>query len=149
MKLETGDILFIEGTGLISRLIIFASKCKYSHVAFVYNENIALVIESIRTGVRAVSLKNYFLNTKGKITVKRCLDLTKDQKQIMSAISLDLLGKQYDFDQLIKSKKDKDEQIICSELIEIIYQSVNIDLLQESGKVTPKSLSHDQRLTWI
>lgn len=57
---KDGDILLCSGRDLISKLIGWGTKSKYSHVAIVASADLELIIEAIPAGgVRAISIE-YF-----------------------------------------------------------------------------------------
>lgn len=144
MKLQTGDIIFYSGTGLISRAIKWFTKSNVSHVAIVLSpsmeedENFALIAEAQWGGF--VISKTYKPWVEEKCAVGRVFStLTVAQRKQFRSEAVKLLGEKYDYGALLaiakfilfKSEKITQDanKVICSESVELIYRKMGKELV--------------------
>lgn len=137
-ELNTGNIIFVQGKGIVSRIIRYFDKGDYSHVAIAVDYD--YVIEAdVDT---KVSARFFDPNKYSKITV---IDLGLDESKSMHVINeaLLLVGTKYDYLQLVwyglrklfnikgKNKLNNPRNVICSELVFIVLSKAGI--LDELG----------------
>lgn len=94
-----GDVLLFQGTGPFARLIRWAGRTRYSHVALVVKSKrgrimVAEAREGLVGSVRLVPLSNAL---KGSVAVDlyRVRDATADQLELVAARAEELLGQAY------------------------------------------------------
>lgn len=156
LNLEIGDIIFEKGRGPISWCIKKVTNSEYSHVAVYYGNG--LVIHShLLGGVHITNLKSI-----GEYDVYRIKEgLTDKQKTLMKSACIDYLGMQYDLPQIFgylwtavfegDNKLNNPNLVICSELVDILYNVLGYDLLEGRllGDVTPEQLRESKLIEKI
>lgn len=156
MKLETGDIILVKGnTPIISRLIRWVTNSEYTHVGMIVADDLILEIDINKDlAIRPIKHTSYdvYRYTKGLSSEQRT-------KMIKYAIRRSKLNKGYGWKHIISfalqkffktSKTYRDvNKVICSEIVDNIYNAVNIDLVPncDDGDVTPGQLSASPYLT--
>ena len=119
-----GDVIFVEGNGIVSYLIKKVTKGKFSHVAFYISDTLILEAEwNTRCRIIDINETDYLQKNHSIIHVP----LTDHQKNMLHVVIYQFLGKRYDFRLIFKLllkyifnitlKKDSPNEVICSELI--------------------------------
>lgn len=156
--MEAGDVICVKGNRfLISRLIRWATNSQYTHVGVAMTPGFIYEIDiDKKLAIHEFAEESY--------DVFRCkVELTENQKQdiVSQAISRSLSNKGYDFLRILsfalekvlltKRSFDSANRVICSEIVDILYGDLGIDLVpdRESGHVTPAHLSQSPRLTKV
>lgn len=126
--MKAGDIVFVRGTSLISKLVRLFDNGEFSHVAIAVSDS--EVIETnwnMKSKIVKFHYKDYEIIT---------LNLTEVQRQRVPVIARSLEGKWYDYLQVIsyifKSRLNNPRHLICSELV--------YNILSEVGYVNDDSL---------
>lgn len=134
--MKAGDIVFVRGTSIISKIVRFFDKGKFSHVAIAVNEN--EVIESnwnMRSKIVKFHYKDYELTH---------LNLTDLQRQRIPVIAKKYEGKWYDYLQVISyiftSRLNNPRHLICSELVYNILSEVGYVNDKLDMDITPNEL---------
>lgn len=128
--MKCGNIVFVRGTDILSKIIEHFDG-KFSHVFLCLSDNVILEAQ-FRAKSNIVPF--HYQNTEYEVID---LNLTRSQKARIQELALSLVGKNYDYIQilsyLIRDTIDKDFKIlnnpnnlICSEVIEIILQDIGI-----------------------
>jgi hypothetical protein len=144
--MKAGQIIFVRGTSLLSRLIEYFDHGKFSHVFLCLSDNAILEAQYL---TKSSIVPFHYQNTKYEIID---LNLTRSQRQRVQELGLSLIGHKYDYIQilsyLIKDTINKKFKIInnpnnfiCSEIIEIILQDIVIIPSDKNLKdMTPNEL---------
>jgi hypothetical protein len=143
--MRPGDIVFVKGKGLVSRIIRFFDKGKYTHVAIAVSSN--KVIESqrfVKTRIVEMEYEDYDIVQ---------LDLTPSERTAIVVASHRLLGTRYDYLQIgwhllkkLFGLKDNYEgnnpnTLICSELVSrSLYMAGIIEEFDMLYELTPNQL---------
>lgn len=130
MKPQAGDIVFVRGNSLISKLIRLFDKGRFSHVAIFVSETHIIEAE-YNTKVRIVpfSYKDYEIVH---------LNLARYEQSHIKRLARRFIGKQYDYVQIFRLlielrfglklfSRNTPKQVVCSELVGYF--------LEELGKV--------------
>lgn len=159
VDLQPGDIILFKGKGIVSSLVKFFTKSKYSHAAMVLTDNMIIEANWYKN-VNIVEFK-YDSNTMEIYRLKG--GLNANQQLILLQSSYDMLNKYYDYAQLLGYVLERfigkqynnplnfDNFIICSELIDKSYHKLGIDLVEyrSYGNVTPDDLAKSKHLERI
>jgi uncharacterized protein YycO len=149
-----GNILFVQGKGILGNLIRLVDKGTYSHCAIVVSDK--HVIESdYDTSVAVVR----FDSSEYRIIDEIDLGLTHEQRKAVHDKALEYVGKKYDYVQLIwyvirkifklkgKNPLNNPNNIICSELIFLVLSETGIlkdlgieDTFKYGNDLTPNEL---------
>lgn len=134
--MRSGDVIFVRGTSLISRLILFFDKGNFSHVAIAVSDN--EVIET-NWNMKSKIVKFHYTDYEVVLT-----SLTGVQRKYIPIVARGYEGRLYDYIQVIglifRSRLNSPRQLICSELVYNILTEVGY-LNNESLKdVTPNEL---------
>ena len=137
-KMNTGNLVFVQGKGIISKIIRFFDEGDYSHVAIAVDYD--TVIEAdVNT---KVVCREFVPDKYSKITIMD-LGLTPDEAMRVVDEAQKLIGKRYDYKQLIwyglkrlfnlegRNRFNNPKNIICSELVFIVLSEAGI--LDELG----------------
>jgi Permuted papain-like amidase enzyme, YaeF/YiiX, C92 family len=134
--MKAGDVIFVRGTSIISRLVRFFDKGKFSHVAIAISET--EVIETnwnMRSKIVKFHYEDYEIVS---------LNLTDSQRDRIPAIASRLEGKLYDYLQVIgyifKSRLNNPRHLICSELVYNILSEVGYNHDELTRDITPNEL---------
>lgn len=139
--IKTGDIIFVRGTSIISKIIRFFDKGKFSHVCIAISDTHILEAQYFKK----VSIKPFYYGRK-QIEI---IDLEMDEEQKRKAISvgLSLTGIWYDYIQLFyyvfkkifklngRNFLNNPNNLICSELVN--------QLLLATGYIAPHEKVED------
>jgi hypothetical protein len=128
--MKCGNIVFVRGNSLLSKAIEHFDG-KFSHVFLCLSENAIL---EAQYSTKSCIVPFHYQNQEYEIVD---LNLSRSQKQRVQELGLSLIGKKYDYIQiisyLIRDIIDRDFKIInnpnnliCSEVIEIILQDIGI-----------------------
>lgn len=141
--MRKGDILFVRGKSLISK-VINSVDGPYSHVALALSDDTILEAQRF-TESRIV--KNYHVD----YDIHR-LDLTDEQRDMIVECALQLIGREYDYAQVVGTlfnrlfhitRKNNRSKFICSELVvEMLYIIGYIDECDKEAIIhcTPNEL---------
>jgi uncharacterized protein YycO len=126
------DIIIYKASGIIGNLISFISKAKYTHVAIYLSEN--KIIESTWRGVKI----NQFKDEKG-IEIYSFTNLSEENREKIIQFIMSKINSKYDYSLLLTiiferwfgvKPLDKQDAYICSELIDMAYNSIGIDIFK-------------------
>ena len=160
-KAKTGDILLTSSDAWYSKIIKWKTKSEFNHVGIIYrlfdrrlNIKIPFIIEAISTGVTMQPLINYFKESKNTdLYLFRHKLVNENNLPLIIGKSLEYIGANYDYQQLFallfNGKIDNDKKMICSQLLDRVYQAGEIRLLHENKVVTPGSIGRDEHLDLI
>ena len=134
-----GDVLFVKGTGLVSRMIRFVTGGEWSHCAIFLDDNTLLETEW-STKCRIINIEDTdYLEKEHKIVR---VPLTEDQKDLLQVVTYMSLGKKYDFWLIFKLfikclfgfkvKKNSYETLVCSELVGYVLLSLGVFTYDEA-----------------
>ncbi len=135
--METGDLIFVRGDSLVSKAVRFFDKGEFSHVAIALSDSHILEAQ-------------YF--TKSRITPMYFSDyeimkipLTENEQHEALEIGVDLVGKWYDYLQIIgyvlNSNFNNPRQLICSEMIALfLFRLGKINNYEEYAYLKPNEL---------
>lgn len=128
-----GDVIFVKGTGPVSRLIQRVTGGKWSHCAIFLDNNILLETEWT-TKCRLISVDETDYLTKEHDIIH--VELTEEQLRLLQVVTYMSLGKKYDYWLIVKLffksilgwKIDKysTESLVCSELIGYVLLSLGV-----------------------
>lgn len=134
--MRAGDIIFVQGSSPISRLVRLFDKGKFSHVAIAVSET--HVIETnwnMKSKIVEFHYEDFELVR---------LQLSDNQRKIVPAVALKYEGKWYDYLQIIsyifQSRLNNPRHLICSELVYNILSEVGYVEDGLSIDVTPNEL---------
>ncbi|MDQ0976604.1 hypothetical protein QFZ31_006656 [Neobacillus niacini] len=134
--MKAGDIIFVRGTGIISRLVRFFDKGKFSHVAIAVSDT--HVIEAdwyMRSNIVEFHYEDYEIVS---------LNLTDNQRQHIPLTAIKYEGKMYDYIQVLgyifKSRLNNPRHLICSELVYNILSEVGYINDASLRDITPNEL---------
>jgi len=157
--MKAGDLVFFKSTSLIGRIITKLTKSEFSHVAMATDET--HIIES-----------NYYIKTReieltpdraSHIAIYRVNELTPEQAERVVQFARMLIGTPYDFVGIlvwfirllfkwnIPNLVNDLNRMWCSELVDVAYSSVGIDLVPEQpyGDVTPEDLVKSSKVSLV
>jgi hypothetical protein len=134
--MKAGDIIFVRGNSLLSRIIRFFDKGEFSHVAIAVSETEVLEAQ-------------YF--TKSRITPFYFTDyeivdlgLSDAERKKVDELGPVLVGRWYDYIQVIsylfKHPFNNPNHLICSELVAIILSEIDRAEYSEVINLTPNEL---------
>lgn len=151
MDLQIGDIVFFKRKNFFASLVSRITKSPYSHVAMViypgymieanwYKKSNIVAFEYNPEYMEAFRIKGGLSHSQQMIVLNKSgkqLGKTYDYPQLFEYV-LEYLFKARFFDSFLNSKN----LIICSELIDDIYDEISIDLVPDraKGNVTPADL---------
>lgn len=142
--MQTGDLVFVRGHSLLSRLITLFDKGKWSHVAVAVSDT--EIIEAAyftKVRIRKMEYKDYEIAP---------MNLTFEEQKTIVELAKKLEGKWYDYKQILwyvlrnlfKVEKspfwNNPNDLICSELVFILYSSIG--KTYGDSFVTPNELYH-------
>lgn len=172
---ESGDILLCSGKSTYSRLIKFATKSIWTHVAFIlrsHDLDRLMVMESVESrGVQIVPLSSYVNNYLGSgkrydgdLLIARHSEFNDNMVHKISHHAIDMVTCNYNWSAIAKitarlifnrnskkcelPKKDQKEYI-CSEYAYECYRSVGININASCGYVTPADFATDKKINPI
>ena len=151
-----GDIIFVKGNSIFSKIIKWVTKSEYTHCAIVVSDD-NLHIAEINY---KYNLKINHLHYKDYVICRYKYDLTQEQKEKIYNFILNTLNTKYDYIQTIGHllRKLFGFKIInnpymynCSEFCDKFYKSADINLLENDyeGSVTPGELFRSEILIKI
>lgn len=134
--MKAGDIVFVRGTSIISKIIRLFDKGKFSHVAIAISET--HVIET-NWNMRSKIVEFYYEDYEVV-----SLALTDSQRQRVPVIASKFVGKWYDYIQVIgyifNSRLNNPRHLICSELVYNILSEVGYINDEKLRDITPNEL---------
>jgi hypothetical protein len=101
--LKTGDILFVGGTGLISKIIRWGQgkNSDISHVAPIINPQ-GDIVEANPKGVERTNLWKRYYDAEHSMAIYRPFKMTDDQRDIFVAKCLERIGTPYGYVALLQ-----------------------------------------------
>lgn len=135
--MKAGDLVFVRGTSLISRLIRLFDKGEFSHVAVAVSETEIIEINwNMKSKIVPFHYDNYEIVD---------LKLTDSERKHVSAYSKGLTGIWYDYTQILgylimNNKFNNPRYLICSELAYTILFEINRLPKGSNKDVTPNGL---------
>lgn len=152
--MRRGDIVFVQGKGIISRMIRFIDKGTFSHCAIAISES--RVIEAdvdTKVAVRPFDKNEY------NLVEVIDLGLTAKQRREVYEASMKMVGTKYDYIQLLwyglrklfnlngKNRLNNPKYVICSELIFLVLDEIGVleelgieDTFNKGSDLTPNEL---------
>ncbi|MCY8228712.1 hypothetical protein MOC30_14075 [Bacillus spizizenii] len=152
--MKKGDIIFVQGKGIVSKIIRMFDRGKFSHVAIAMSES--QVIEAdvdTEVAVRPLSMDKY------RLVEIVDLELTFEQREKVIRSALKMIGTKYDYIQLLwyalrkifrfrgRNRLNNPKYVICSEMVfrvlneSGILEDLGIDESYEDGiDLTPNEL---------
>lgn len=121
--METGDIIFVRNNSIISKIIRFFDKGRFSHCAIAISKD--RLIEA-QYNIKVSESKNTYPNYE---VLK--MNMTDKQKKDLLVAIKKYKGKRYDyllaFSMSTKWLRiDNDDYLICSELVEDVLKDIGI-----------------------
>lgn len=120
----TGDILFVEGTGLVSKLIKWVTGGNWSHTALFLDDE-TLIETEWNTKCRIIKIQDTDYLTKNHEIIHVPFD--KEDRELLNVAIYPFLGAKYDYWLLVKLffkhvfkigfKKNSPQKVVCSELV--------------------------------
>lgn len=153
MDLQIGDIVFFKRKNIFSSLVSYITKSPYSHVAMVMYPG--YLVEA--NWYKKSNIVEFEYNPEEMEIFRFKGGLTQCQKMKVVVESGKQLGKIYDYPQLLEyvyeylfkirlfdNLLNSKNLIICSELVDDVYDSIGIDLIPDraEGNVTPGDLAN-------
>jgi len=142
--MKTGDIVFVRGKSPISRFVKWFDGGPFSHVAIAVSSTHILEAQYYtRSRITPFRFQDYEILDLG---------LTEEQRDQVQKLSIQLVGKWYDYSQIIgyvisrffrKSRRNlfnSPNNLICSELIQVILQEIGWNHVDIPKDVTPNQL---------
>jgi len=160
--IQTGDIVLFSNKGLISSLIKFVTKSKYSHVGIVmrvFDNQETLIAESLDKGF---TVNRYYTpNLLKKCKVGHIFkQMDHPHRIVFRSHITKFLGLKYDWSAIFSilrsiltgraMEHDTSRQLICSEAVVRIYKSMKLDISEgkPADYVTPGDLARNKKITW-
>ena len=165
--LKRCDVLLYKGKGFLSRLIQWATKSPYNHVAIAIEPHIRLAIESNtchQSGVRGLDLKNLDDKEVDVFRVKQGIGFDGDR---MISFLISHLGVKFDFTGVIwlgvlkvfsfftvfqmkpHNKFQKSKDYFCSELCYAAFMAGGLDIVpqvEDADVTSPGDIARSERL---
>lgn len=134
--MRAGDVIFVRGAGLVSKLVLLFDKGSFSHVAIAVSES-----EVLETN----------WNMKSKIVKFHYTDyeeidllLSDNQRKNISMISIKYEGKMYDYLQILsyvlRRRLNNPRHLICSELVYSLLREIEYIKDESLKDSTPNEL---------
>lgn len=150
MELQPGDIILVKGQSLFSKGVKLFTKSDYTHTTMMISDK-QMIEANFYKKVNIVDFK-YDPKTMEIYRYKGGLSVSQQINVVQS--SYEMLDKYYDYLQIVwymieffigrhyNSPFHLDNFIICSELIDVAYTNIGINLVpdREKGNVTPDDL---------
>lgn len=137
--MKAGDIVFVRGNSLISKMVRLFDKGEFSHVAIAVSDTEVLEANwNIKTRITDFYFKDYEILDLG---------LTNEERKLIKEASPYLVGRYYDFPQITwymigklfsfdaKNRFNSPNNLICSEVI--FYLLSEIGWLDEALDIDP------------
>jgi hypothetical protein len=144
--MKAGDIVFVRGNSIISKIVMLFDKGKFSHVAIAVSDTEILEADwYTRTRITGFHFDDYEIVS---------LDLSDEERELIPHASISVVGKHYDYLQIMwyvlktmfsikgKNRFNSPNNLICSEVIFYILSEIGrVDLaIGISPDVTPNEL---------
>lgn len=155
--IKTGDIILVNGTSIVSRIIKFITKSKYSHVALAISDSHVVEIDwKYRVQVRTIQHKHFDVYRLNR-------DLTTEEIFMLLNYSYSLIGLKYDFlkifsllIEIIFKKRGKrlfnnPKKLICSDIVDSGYKRIGVDLVSNFNEqdTTPDDISKSNFIVFV
>lgn len=138
VNIQEADIILMKGSSQISKGIEFITQSQFSHAALVFDPDKELTIEATLSGVIHGSISNY----KGRSSIFRLKNITKEQAGNILKFAELQLGKPYDYEELIDLflryvfhipvNEYEKGRYICSSFVYSAYASAGIRLTNQN-----------------
>lgn len=148
------NLLFYKGNGLIDRLIKEVSHGSYSHCAMFLDQ-----FHTLETSWNSPSVIRHFDYKKGEYDIyKLNIELTEQQKQIISEYIVEHVENGYDFLYLLSRGLhlifgtkiyNSPKYYTCDELIVDAFKEVGINLHEVDADLSPSTLANSKYLNKI
>lgn len=165
-EIKEGDIFFCSGNYTVSKIIRHLTNSHFSHVGIVlFWDDRVMLAESVEDdGVRVVPLSQYvndYENSRekydGQLYLSRMTDVNLSYENIekIKTKIFPLLNRNYDKDSFTKiflrltlhlTKNIEDDEFICSELTDELFQSINIRFNRDHNYIFPEQIGMDERV---
>lgn len=131
--MKCGDIVFMQGKGIVSNAIRLFDKGKFSHCAIAVSSN-KIVEAQYMTKVSIVTFDPSQYNYYEVVD----LSLTKEQRNRVLTASLNLVGRRYDYFQILwyvlkdilhlkgDNRFNNPNNLICSELAYVVLEQTGV-----------------------
>lgn len=125
--IQPGDIIFVKGTGLISRLVrFFDGRGEFSHVAIAISPT--EILESNWNMKSKIVPMSYL---EDEYVIIRLADMTQEEKGRLREAAESLEGVIYDYLQIIsilfKGRLNNPRYLICSELVYLMLLRIGYE----------------------
>jgi cell wall-associated NlpC family hydrolase len=157
--MKPGDILLVQGEGVLSDAIEFFTHGGFSHSGIISSEGTC--IEALGHGVaeRAIEYDRY--------AIYEVIGITDEERQKVIEAARSLIGTPYDYTQdlgfainalrktlglpKIKNLFDEDHRLICSALVDIAFRSTGIILRPDlnPGDISPTGLTYSPKVHFL
>lgn len=134
--MRKGDVVFVRGTGIISKLVRLFDKGSFSHVAIAVSDT--EVIETnwnMRSKIVEFHYEDYEIVE---------IDLAKIQRSYVPVVARRYEGLRYDYIQIIsfmfKGRLNNPRHLICSELVYHILKDIRFIHDESLRDATPNEL---------
>jgi hypothetical protein len=154
--MQAGDIILVQGDGIISVGIELISRGSFSHSGIVTSEG--TIIEATADGVVEVPIhyEHY--------AIYEVLGITSEEREKVVAAARKSLGTPYDYLQnvgfginairkliglpIIANLLDLDNQVVCSALVDLSFEKAGIRLREdlEPGHITPIGITYSPKV---
>ncbi|EMR07305.1 hypothetical protein C772_00954 [Bhargavaea cecembensis DSE10] len=133
MRMRRGDVVFVQGKGIISQIIRYFDEGKFSHCAIVASHD-----EVIEADYNTRVALRRFREDKYNIIEVIDLGLTWDQRSSVYESAMGHIGKRYDYVQLLwymirkvfrfegHNRLNNPKHMICSELVFIVLDEIGV-----------------------
>lgn len=158
--MQCGDIILVQGHGIISDGIEFLTHGGFSHSALVTSED--TIIEATSEGV--IECPMHYTD---RYAVFRVIGITDQKCSEVVACARTLVGKGYDYSQdagfavnalreFIGAKRipnlfDEDNKLVCSATVDLSFRGAGIILRPDkaAGDITPVGISYSSLIYMI
>jgi len=134
--MKAGDIVFVRGNSIVSKVIRLFDKGRFSHVAIAVSDTHVL-----ETNWNMTSRIVEFSYTDFELVR---LELTDEQRRRVPAIAKSLEGRMYDYLQVLafifKSRLNNPRYFICSELVYYVLSHIGYPMTEGLEDATPNEL---------
>lgn len=151
---KQGDIVFVQGKGITSKIVRLVDKGIFSHVAIAVSEN-NIIEADVGSKVAVVPFDKSEYNVIEVVD----LGLTEHQRRMVYNCSMKYVGTRYDYLQLIwyvlrkmfhltgENKLNNPNNMICSELVYVVLNEARVlddlgikESFRNGNELTPNEL---------
>lgn len=162
--LQSGDVILLQGTSLVSRGIRWFTDSKYSHVCLYVGGGSNYIIESTEAGVEKNELQKILAHA-SSVCVRRHTGLTVEESELIKTKAYSLIYENYDYIQLLSLGvyfslrrlgitwgsivASMPGRLICSELVAVAYLCIPLKFKSKTKLVTPQTLYETELLDTV